>query len=349
MVTYHVYKTNCFQSSRVMLQSTWDKKSVFLHPRGPQEPHQAHANLSSCSLRAATLLRLLLRTKTSDGAFIFHAQSSLPYLLCSYVVLWIMGKRRMKLVYDIHDLNELPAASGIYARTRYHILRMLERVACRAGSIRKITVSVGLAARIADDYRCKKPIVVRSAPRPALTTSSPGDGVSSSNALVFFGTPERVPVALFDQIQASGLEIHLWGRGITPNTVSRGRQGPVPPCVKFLGAYSPSNLHFLRNYKILILYAPNIHTLNFRFSLPNKIFQALAAGMSLVVSENFEEIIQLLAPVPGSVCVLGDPAALQSVLNKALVARGPEYESRIAEFLVQLHADARERYLSALA
>lgn len=351
MTTYHVYKTDCLGASRVMLQSDWEgRRSGFVHlcrpgrPAGPQ-PELPYGLKSILQLfRAASPQQQL--------CLVFHAQSSLPLLFAAYLLRWIYGvSQYVTFVYDIHDLHQHePYRSTIerlrYGVLRYYPLRWLERWAVSRRSIRLMTVSDGLARTAARWYDCAAPIVVHSAMQPRRSAGELRAMKRRANALLFFGTAERLPFELIDNIGNAGLELHLYGRFDGRAGLEQKIGRSLPSHVKVFGEYSPADLDFLGEYNYLLIYKPDDLRENFIFSLPNKFFQSIGYGLSLILSPNFEEMEQVASVVPGGTISLHDSSELSGRMSDLEILRDDRYWSDIVQLGHTLHDEARNRYLS---
>jgi hypothetical protein len=104
----------------------------------------------------------------------------------------------------------------------------------------------------------------------------------------------------------------------------------------------------LLDYQYLVLYHPTNKALNYRFSLPNKLFQAMSAGLSLIVSENFVELIATLEHIPGSVFVLKKGHCIQEAIDTLEANRSPSYCQIIQRLAQDLHKNSRKIYLDTI-
>lgn len=343
-MTYHVYKADCYQASRVLMQSSWDIESIFIHrPRVVIKNYDQYLNFKN-------IVKLAVKNK-KNSVIVFHAQSSLPYLIIFLLTTIIFRQNKFSITYDIHDLHENSKESDFikvvrYEIGRYYILKLFEKIVFKVKSIKKITVSTGLSKIMASKYSADNPCVVRNI---ALTSGAKNifGKHEHDKALLFFGTTERVPLELVPKIYEVGMELHLFGRGITENWL-RGRVlDKYLDSVKVFGAYSPDKLEFLDHYNLLLIYAPNNLSLNFRYSLPNKLFQALERGVSVLVSKNFEEILALFEDVPGAVGILNEDDLLASI-KVLLGARSPTYNEDIQRKISFLALNSKFLYLNAI-
>lgn len=283
---YHVYKTDCYMASRVMMQSGWVANNYYIHKA------KFYNNLSS-KLGFFSLFKVVLGLN-EDDVLIFHAQSSLPYLLFSKLICFLFFKKNI-LIYDIHDLHEHSNYRSVYAKFRYHVLLWFEFFACKIKSIRKMTVSNGLSKTISSKYKVEEPVIVYNCSVEAFNHIKPLEDRSEN--ILFFGTKERFPVDLLDVIKDSNMKLSFYGRGVSYEWLGKINKRYDKSIVNIYGEYSPDKLNFVGDYKISLNFFPGNNSLNFKYSLPNKLFQAIAMGTTVVVSKNFHEMIELFSDV----------------------------------------------------
>lgn len=352
MTTIHVYKTDCLGASRVMLQSGWERaRSIFVHLARPGRVSGGCAEYPY----GLAGLRQALTADRPDGAstIVFHAQSALPLLCLAYLLRRWLPDPRAAFVYDIHDLHDHEPYRSLFERLRYGLLRhypllWLERWALGRRNIRVLTVSDGLADTIVERYGCPRPIVVHSAMQPLLSDAELAARSRIPGALLFFGTAERLPFELIDDLGQAGLELHLYGRFDGRAGIERRIGCALPDHVHVYGEYSPKDLDFVAGYRFLLIYKPDDLRPNFIYSLPNKFFQSLAYGTSLIVSPNFEEMAAVASPVPGACAVLTDTSRLADTMAALDALRDTTYYREVATLGGALHSTARERYLAVV-
>lgn len=208
-------------------------------------------------------------------------------------------KKKSNIVYDIHDLHEWDVNDAKFSKNtiRFYILGALERAAFKIKEIKKLTVSQGISEVIAREYGVNPPIVVRNISIIQNENKKPIE-TRINNAVVFFGTRERVPFKIINELKKFNIELHLYGKNITKEWLKKLLPENDLENVKFFGEYDPNNLEFLDAYKAMIIFAPENKTLNFKYSLPNKLFQALERGVAVVISENFEEMRDTFPSTP---------------------------------------------------
>lgn len=350
MKTIHVYKADCFESSRVMLQSQWDKSTVLFH-RPKTKSKSSLNDLSSHHLSHFALAKALVRQPKGEAvAVVAHAQSSLPYLVTCLLIKKLGWVNQPKLIYDMHDLLEQKEHKSLWRWLRHSIIRYLifykiEKAVFHDPEITKTCVSKGLAAKIAQVYSAPPAQIVRSAPPPNDFSSTTN---RKQNTLVYFGTINHFPFSVLKLIDKEDIKLEVYGRGITYEALEAAGAGDQLKNVEIFGKYHPSDMNFLSQYRYLLLYAPNKLTLNYRYSQPNKLFQAINHGLSLIVSENFKEIIEILAPVPGSVGVLSERQSIRSVIQSIELQKSDSFERDLRCYSGRLRSEAQKAYLKAL-
>jgi len=350
--TYHVYKADCFGTSRLYMQSKWDSQTVLIH-RAQNDNRSSWGDehpVASERLTAISLIRLMRKISERDTV-VFHAQPALPYYLIARLATILLNKKKTVLVYDMHDLHEYEVHHGIinyirYSIVRHYVLGIMEKVCFWDRRVKKMTVSEGLAREAANKYNCPLPQVVRNIPLVSSKDISEPSSIENKRELMYFGSPDRMPVSLMRHLVKQGLELHLYGKDITSQSIIDNEWFAAnKDSIKLFGRYSPNELIFLEQYSFLILYRPEVNKLNYRYSLPNKLFQALNSGLSVLVSSNFSEMTDLFAGVPGAVEVVKDDEDLPAAIERASMKRDLNYRSRVQEFMSKLREESRHKYL----
>lgn len=326
------------------MQSKWDRDFSYVH-RPTDALLDGDTRLSFRSIAKMAISR------RKNCAFIFHAQASLPYLIVFWLLSTVFRRANRNLVYDIHDLHErenwtFTLKSMKSSLVRYYAFSLLEKIVFTIAKIKKITVSEGLAVTMATRYKAQKPLVVYNV---SLANFSSIDVVEKkpSGVLLYFGTTERVPLELIPEIYESGCELHIYGRGITRDWLRERIPENLLSCVRIFGKYHPLDLTFIQSYMTTIIYSPNVETLNFKYSMPNKFFQALQAGASVLASSNFFEMCCSFQNVPGAVGVLS-PGKLMDSIEATLGRRAEKYEKLVTQELESLSERSKFAYLTAV-
>lgn len=337
---YHFYKTNCNKASRVLMQCRWDDEFSFIHidPNGDGG--------SSLKFGCTTLLQKIFKLANGD-AIVFHSQSSLPYLLLAFLfkkIFFLKGR----YVYDIHDLHEQNSNSQILSRDflRYWIFLFFEYLSFKINEIPKLTVSDGLSNVMSIRYSANKPGVVMNISVEPIQSRGPTGG-QRLQSIVFFGTKERFPIDALPELVRGGFELHVYSRDVDATWLANRLSEREIGCVKLFGEYHPNKLDFLPNYDLTIIYSPEDKSLNFRHSLPNKLFQALSAGVTVLVSENFEEMLDLFSDTPCAVLPvnlsnLGETARLARISKKKNIEN-----DKLSSQIKLLQSNSRRIYLEA--
>lgn len=249
-----------------------------------------------------SVLRVLLR---QSGVMIFHGQSTLPYLLLSWIFACLTN-RKLCFVYDMHDLNEMPLRWALRSVLRYRIFYFLEFLLVKTG-VPVITVSKGLS-RIFYMRFGFSPKVVHN-----VAFEVDQDGLSRGalaarkerTGLVYFGLlkPDRVPVRLVREIlrlEENGI-FDVYGRvpkGDFDAYSAELDRLASQTSLRLCGPYRPEAMGFLEKYRYAWLCFES-DRLNIRYCMPNKLFQSLSAGLCCVISDRLVEARTLF----GDACV----------------------------------------------
>lgn len=245
------------------------------------------------------------------------------------------------LVYDSHELylesGSLPSLPGVARRLLFAYERRLVRSADAV-----ITVNESIASELSSRYGVRAPTVVMNCPPLALAPTSrdasplrslpsldgarilvihgsltPGKGLLESAAAV-----EHLPAdcklvmlgmgSLRDRLLAVALSDPLRGRLVV--------HPPVPQS-ELLGWLSGADV-------AVIAFTPD--SLNQRYATPNRLFESLAAGIPVVVSD-FPEMRRVVEEHGvGAVCDPTDPASIAAAVGALLSEPASERAARRA-------------------
>lgn len=324
------------------MQSGWANPVHYIH----RPTSSLDINDEKLSLHSIT--KIAFKSKDQD-AFIFHAQSSLPYLLTFYLITRAII-RKPKIVYDIHDLHEKEYFSDIlkyirYRLFRYRILHLMEALSLKIVN-RRMTVSDGLADTISKRYKTSPPKLVLNA-NPNGSSRPENKTLKDKRPLVFFGTSGRFPFQLIDTLENEEIELDVWGRGMSSQWLFENTKKHYKN-IKFFGEFSPNDLSFLKNYEALLLYYPDGRSDNYIYSLPNKFFQALDNGLSLLISNNFLEIKHQLDCILGSYAVIKEKTKIRDSLELVRESRPKNYQTLCKNHLEKLKNDSRDQFYSCI-
>lgn len=326
MQTYHVAKFDCFKSSRINMQSKWDEKSVFIHLSTSDQEN-------SFGLSIRQIMKLVKASHPRDK-FVFHAQSSLIYL----IICKMFGAfSRERVIYDIHDLNVIRAGLD-YMKLRGIALHFLEFMTLKVMRIPSITVSSGLAIIIAKRFKSKRPLVVRNISAEMFEGSMKKE--EGQSEMVYFGTFDRLPNKFFEELEREGLRLDIYGRFNNGNPSQIMQSALEKGIIKYCGEYNPKDMGFLKNYAYLY-YNIDPYDLNYRFAGPNKFFQALVYGLVILIPRGYSELSFLLKDIPGAQITING-----SINN--LIKKKPEfdqnYSTNVEILLAKLKTDSQENY-----
>ncbi|MBY5954874.1 hypothetical protein [Marinobacter nauticus] len=331
------------------MQSRWDFCSIFMHEIS-KKSCRGIGSVSEIQLSVKNLLKALISSRKDNKTFVFHAQSSLPFLFTCRIFLFFFRLSNVNLVYDVHDFHERKKDGGFFRQLRYYwfryeILRCLERFAVRSPKVSVITVSGGLAKMISESYGCPIPKVVMSAHGMPIETCKVAEHSTREFEAVYFGIAEHAPpIDVVQELICNGISLHIYGRGMSEGFYPVEEK--YAHLISYLGEYDPADLSFLMKYRYLILYKPEVLSVNYKVALPNKMFQGMAAGLFFVISPNFEEMKNVLSVVPGSTYVLSNKKEIVGAIQRFEELKYVDYVESLVRCLSYLVSEARSNYLS---
>ena len=104
----------------------------------------------------------------------------------------------------------------------------------------------------------------------------------------------------------------------------------------------------MQNYNYLILYSPNNDSDNFKYSLPNKFFQAIGNGLSLIISSNFVEIRDKLSPISGACSILSKPKDIETIMDNLDKKRTKKFFKELNVLASNFHDVSKSNYTKIL-
>ena len=240
---------------------------------------------------------------------------------------------RARLVYDSHELWSDQAASHSYPRWLFKFAVGLEKVlARRADAV--ITVTESISRHLQAQMRIPAPTVIRNVPvRPAAI------GNECPSALhVLLGLANDVPVILYLGMigKGRGLETFIrsmqwvqpdavavimgspWGTRYLESLRSQASQLGVSERVQFVPAVPPGEVHRYASGATIGIAAIEDYCLSYRYSLANKLFEYIQAGLP-VVATDLPEMANLVRTYDlGEVFPDRNAEAVAGVINRML-------------------------------
>lgn len=281
---YHIAKFNCFKSSRLQMQSAWDFEFIYIHIS--DKNNKLSKKLSFKGLKG------VIKESSNNDVFVFHAQSSLVYLIIGFIFL---GLTKDKIVYDIHDLNIISKKFN-YLTLRGTVFFILEFLVLKLFKIKSCTVSSGIAHILKKRYYLSEISVVRNVSSEFFMHNSNSNKPLKKG--VYFGAFDRLNQEFFTTLERNDLKIHLYGRFNTSNESTLINYALSAGLADYKGEYDPRDLSFLKEYDYLY-YNISPLDLNYVYAGPNKFFQALSYGLVLLTPGGYKEMEELLQHIPG--------------------------------------------------
>ncbi len=229
-----------------------------------------------------------------------------------------------KVIYDVHDLY-LHQPKRRSALSQWQAERIERHGIANVDAV--ITVSNGLADHLRDTYGISRPAVVMNAPD---TSGSPASDVRTD-----IGLPDSFPLAVYTGGRQTNRRLHFTIRALEAMPdLHLVMVGPANPNDEMLRRYAydigaDDRFHILSPVKHnevaryistanvgLITYHSDC--LNHRLSMPTKLFEAVFAGLPVVVS-NFSDLRSFVRKtLTGIDCDPRQPDDLASAIRHAL-------------------------------
>lgn len=332
------------------MQCRWDMSPLVLH-RGPklEEPIQA---------LPLNLVNIWSKTKGKEIKVLIHEQGALIYLLLIKLISAIR-RHRIELIYDIHDIMEPLALekNSFFNFMKNRTNLYLEKMAMRFMKIRCITVSQGLSKYY--DMQGSKPNIVRNIPEVKIDIYREKSSFTYGDSkFCYFGYLSIFPFEVLNELEATSQKIDHYGPTFETlmNIDLRTTNGQSAYHLfdRFRNVlqehfeFTQSSMDFLRAYDFLII-SMNEQTDNLRYSLPNKVFQALANGLRVIAFGDFVELKDFLSGFPNLVKVQEyNNGALQVAVNTMVASDCQDQRETLMNYLLLAREDAKKVYLDTV-
>ena len=282
-----------------------------------------HGFLFYAEYNMRLFVELLFRRKT-----ILYA-NDLDTLLPNYLISR-MGSS--KLIYDSHEyFTEVPELIS-RPRTRSFWLKLEATIFPRLKNV--ITVNY----KIAEIYKAKYKVpvtVIRNIPQPFIATENDSLSPIATNFkfIIYQGSlniGRGLELMINSMLHLKDYKLLIAGDGdIASNLKTQVERLHLQHQIVFLGRVSPDKLKNITRQAELGLSLEEDLGLNYRYCLPNKIFDYIHAGIPVLVS-NLPLLKEMLAENKIGACLSDrDPKALAAqmknmILNKATFSKGIE-------------------------
>lgn len=243
-----------------------------------------------------------------------------------------LGRLRHKhggrTIYDSRDIYLHSREFDKMDRVRRTLLQRIERRWAGATDA-VITVNDAYADILARTLRVARPAVVMNCPARWTRPDPPPDriraalGLPATTAITLYQgnliTERGIEQAMDAIVEVPGSALVLLGYGSLRETLaSRAEQPPYAGCVFVLPPVPPSELLEWTASSDVMVMAIQPTTLNHRFTTPQKLFEALAAGVPVVASDlpGMADIVK--ATRAGVVCDPTSPASIAAAIREVL-------------------------------
>lgn len=266
--------------------------------------------------QAIQIIRALARTR----ARVYHAHD-LPALLLVAAARG-MSRRSSRLVYDSHELyvflprNESGFGKALNRLMRPVWLALESQIARRADAV--ITVSEPIARSLARWYGLPRPLVIRNCIDPVPPAAQTRPYLVHTGDLTNRGRCLNELVDAFTQLP-DGIDLVFLGEGEAHGTLeARARDLGLSGRVRFIPPVAPDAVAATISdaQAALVLLRPD--SWHSRATLPNKLFEAVAAGLPVVASDSPALRRVVDGYRLGIICDGTDPAAIARAIRRLL-------------------------------
>lgn len=294
-------------------------------------------------------------SRVGGNTFVAHEQGSLVYLLFS-IVCSMFYRKKNNFAYDIHDIMYFPNIKyvDVFVFLKKSINLILERIVFALPFIKLMSVTEGLSEYYYRRYG-KRPAVVRNVSVP-ITFPRVRKFPSKLAAVkfVYFGFPTIFPFHLLDSIRLLGIVINYYGpalESMKKNDIFCQGYGSAyamyernKDLIIQHGEFNQDDLSFLVEYDMLVI-SDNERSSNIKWSLPNKIFQALAHGMSVLAIGDFEEARNFFSPLNTMIYFNSNRIVEFEYMVELLISlRTSLHEDDCRNYFSNMYAGSRKTY-----
>lgn len=211
------------------------------------------------------------------------------------------------LVYDSHELWRHRYAHGFIRRTARWIDGITERRLIESADL-VITVGSRIADWLADTYHIDRPIVVRNVPK----LTNPSAKTRGLRSLAGLGSADRIIVYTGKVMGGRGLGLTIDALALLPDhfhlvmlggadqsewevVETRAAQRGVNARIHRVGPVAPDEVTpTIADADVAVVLIEPL-SLSYAWSLPNKLFQAVQAGVPIVTTDDLPETAEYVA------------------------------------------------------
>ena len=240
---------------------------------------------------------------------------------------------RARLVYDSHELWSHQATAHLYAPWFFKIIIGLETfLARRADTV--ITVTESISRHLQGRMKIPAPTVIRNVPAAPASVSDGSEsplhatlGLNPSTPIVLYlgmigrGRGLEVLIRSMQWVQPNAIAVIMgspWGTPYLETLRTQASALGLTERVRFLPAVPPSEVNRYATGATLGIAAIEDYCLSYRYSLANKLFEYVHAGLPIAATDLPEMSKLIRAYNLGELFPDGNPEATARVINGML-------------------------------
>lgn len=264
----HVSRNSLSRSSRIQYQMSYDDG----------------AHIGETKLLDYQAIRRIFQNRRLKQV-IFHQHACLPNLILA-LCYRAFSRNKINIAFDIHDLLEFQLEDMTPKKFAFFIMAFALQRIVFASNVNLLTVSPDIADLITQKYRVHVTTILNTARQKTHLTSSE---LKKEKRIVYFGSinNERLKKEALMPFFEAGYKLDVYGvfgQSFTEHDLKslalREDQ------INYLGPYEAHNiLKYIEKYCASWMVFGS-KSQNYKFCLPNKLFQSLSVGVPCIVHEN---------------------------------------------------------------